>query len=393
VTPNAPNILLATAAGQIATISNVGTGVKLGDGTVGSAGAYLRYGNQTPIGSGGSGSSIAVISAGVTIDTANLTSTTGFTQGRYEFNGVTYTGKATFELTANPNFIFVGSTTAGNDSGSNPANRINVAQLLTLDGTPSNLNNKTVVFVNDGSINFGATTLTLGTGTVIDGFGNGHTVVVPGGTQPANVIGDTFVLGGGSFTDPNGAATLTANAAVNVLTLSSGNTVQNININGGNNQIIGSGTAGFTLNGVVQTNAAASAISLTNATGTIAMTGGSISGAAGNAFVIDGGNAAISYGGNITNSAAHSVVVQNRTGGSVTLSGAISDTGTGILVQNNTGGSTTFSGSGNTLNTGANQAVTLTNNTGATANFSGGNLASPRRAAPGSERAAAAPSA
>src|SRR6202011_5851346 len=143
-----------------------------------------------------------------------------------------------------------------------------------------------------------ATTLTLGAGTIIDGFGNG--VVVPSAAQPANVIGDTFVLGGGSFTDPNGAATLTANAAVNVLTLASGNTVQNININGGNNQIIGSGTAGFTLTGVVQTNAAASAINLTNATGTIAMTGGSISGAAGNAFVIDGGNAAISSGGRNT---------------------------------------------------------------------------------------------
>ncbi len=36
VTVNAPNILLATAAGETAVISNVGTGVKLGDGTVGS---------------------------------------------------------------------------------------------------------------------------------------------------------------------------------------------------------------------------------------------------------------------------------------------------------------------------------------------------------------------
>jgi hypothetical protein len=375
VTANAPNILLATAAGQTAVISNVGTGVKLGDSTVGSAGTYLRYGNQTPIGSGGSGSSIAVISGGVTIDTTNLTSTTGFMQGRYEFTGVTYTGKATFEQAANPNFIFVGSISAGNDNGSNPSNRIDVAQLLTLDGTPSNLNNKTVVFVNDGSINFGATTLTLGTGTTIDGFGNGHTVVVPGGTQPVNIIGDTFVLGGGSFTDPAGAATLTANASVNVLTLSSGNTVQDVNINGGNNQIIGSGTAGFTLNGVVQTSAGASAINLTNSTGTVAMTGGRISGAAGNSLVIDGGNSVVSYSGNITNSAAHSVVVQNRTGGSVTLSGVINDTGTGVLVQNNTGGTTTFSGAGDTFNTGANQAVTLTNNTGAMTNFTGGNLA------------------
>jgi hypothetical protein len=251
-----------------------------------------------------------------------------------------------------------------------------VAQLLTDDGTPSFLNNKTVVFVNaNGDINFAATTLTLDTGTTVDGFGNGATVVVPGGVQPPNVIGDTFVLGGGTFTDPRGAATLTANPAVNVLTLGNGDTVQNINITGGNNQIIGTGTAGLTLNGVVQTNAGASAISLTNSTGTIAMTGGSISGAAGDSFVINGGNSVVSYSGNITNTAGHSVVVETRTGGSATLSGVIHDTGTGILVQNNTGGTTTFSGTGDTLNTGANQAVTLTTNTGATVNFTGGNLA------------------
>src|SRR5262249_32891399 len=127
VTPNAPNILLATAAGQTAAISNVGTGVKLGDSSVGPAGAYLRYGNKNPIRHGGSGSSIAVIGGGVTIDTSNLTSTNGFTQGRYEFTGVTYTGLATFERTRNPNFIFVGSTSTGNNSGSNPSNTIGVA--------------------------------------------------------------------------------------------------------------------------------------------------------------------------------------------------------------------------------------------------------------------------
>src|SRR5262249_28133896 len=70
----APNILLATAAGQTAVISNVGTGVRLGDTTVGSAGAYLRYGNQTPIASGGSGRSNAGIRGGVTMCTCNLTS-------------------------------------------------------------------------------------------------------------------------------------------------------------------------------------------------------------------------------------------------------------------------------------------------------------------------------
>ena len=157
-----------------------------------------------------------------------------------------------------------------------------------------------------------------------------------------------------------------------MFTLSNGDTIQNINIDAGNNQIIGSGVAGFTLSGVNQTAANASAISLTNATGTITMTGGGISGAAGPSFFVSGGSATTSYSGTIANTAGHSVQVQGITGGSVTLSGAITDTGAGILVQNNIGGTVTFSGASDSIHAGANQAVTLTSNTGATVNFTGG---------------------
>jgi hypothetical protein len=61
-------------------------------------------------------------------------------------------------------------------------------------------------------------------------------------------------------------------------------------------------------------------------------------------------------------------------GGTVTLSGNINDTGSGINVSDNTEGVVTFSGSDKTLNTGANDAVTLANNTGATINFTNGGL-------------------
>jgi len=79
-----PNILLAKDASETASISNVATGVKMGE-PGNSAGAYFRFGNQTPL---NSGSSIAVLAGGITLDTTNLTSTNGFTQGRYEFAGV-----------------------------------------------------------------------------------------------------------------------------------------------------------------------------------------------------------------------------------------------------------------------------------------------------------------
>jgi hypothetical protein len=363
-----PNISLATGAGQTASISGVQTGVLLGNAANGSAGAYLRYGDQT------SGSSIAVNSGGFTIDTTDLMTVSASQRGRYEFNGVSFTGTASFE-SSNTSFIFVGSTSAGSASGGDPSDRISLANFLANDNTTGFLAGKTIIFVNDNGgagLTLGST-LNLGTGTTIESFGNNATVVVPGGVQPANVIG-TFHASGGTFTDANGAATLKAANTINLITLSNGDTVQNIDLTTGNNQIIGSNTAGFTLAGVLQTNANASAISLTNSTGTISMTGGSISGAGGPSFLINGGTSTVSYSGTITNTAGNSVEVESRTSGSVTLSGTITDTGLGILVQNNTGGTTTFSGASDSIHTGANQAITLANNTGSTTDFTGGGL-------------------
>lgn len=98
----------------------------------------------------------------------------------------------------------------------------------------------------------------------------------------------------------------------------------------------------------------------------------------GAAFVVNGGSGSIGHAGAISKSggAGRLVSIQNRTAGSVTLTGNLSSTGTstGILVDNCTGGTVTFSGGTKTLSTGTNQAVTLTNNTGATINFTGGGL-------------------
>jgi hypothetical protein len=398
VTTNAPNIKLATGVGQTAAISAVATGVRLGDGVLGSAGAYLRYGNQTPT---NSGSSIAVIAGGTTVDTGNLTSTTPFQQGRYEFTGVIFTGQATFESSSS-NFLFVGTNAAGAANGSNPNNRISTATFLASDNTAVFLAGKTIIFVNDDNvngINLGAATLNLGASTTIAGFGNGASIVVPGGVQPVNVIGDTFVPGGGTFSDAAGAATIHNNAGVNTITLNTGNTLSNFNLGNGGTSIVGTTFGTLTVNGVsinnttggainlttgtlagtgfgsVTSSAGTNGISLTGVTGTMSFGTGALSGASGATFNVSGGNATLTYSGTIANSTSRTVSVQSVTGGSITLSGAINDTGTGILVQNNTGGTINFTGAGSTLNTGANQAVTLATNTGAAINFSGSNLA------------------
>jgi hypothetical protein len=88
-------------------------------------------------------------------------------------------------------------------------------------------------------------------------------------------------------------------------------------------------------------------------------------------FIINGGASNVSFAGTILSSATgRSVQVQNHTGGAVSFSGGVTDTGLGVNLANNTGGSITFSGPSQTLNTSANTALTLSANNGATITFS-----------------------
>jgi hypothetical protein len=119
------------------------------------------------------------------------------------------------------------------------------------------------------------------------------------------------------------------------------------------------------------------AVDVEGVTGSVIANGGAISGTAATGLRVVGGSANVTYAGPISG-ATRAVEVRNRTGGAVTVSGAITNSGTGILVQDNTGGSAktvTFSGASVALSTGANAAVTLSNNAGTTINFTGGGLA------------------
>ena len=254
------NIHLGSAAGQTATINSVGTGVLLGNTIDGSAGAYLVYGNQTPNNSG------SQINADITLDTTHLTSVNGFTQGRYEFLGVGFTGIATFQQSTD--LLFVGSVAAGTGDGTSPENRMGAAELLALDANPANLDGKTVVLVNDNSgagIDLGANTLTLGENTTLDSFGNGQTFSTAG-TVPVNVIVDT-ISGGVTFTDPNGAATLTNNGSTDLVTLGNSDTIQNLILVGGTNSIFGSSVDRVDINNNTISGASVSAINLNSMTG------------------------------------------------------------------------------------------------------------------------------
>ncbi len=84
---------------------------------------------------------------------------------------------------------------------------------------------------------------------------------------------------------------------------------------------------------------------------------------------INGGSGSFSYSGPIsTSGAGRSVEVTNRTGGTATFSGAVTDTGSGINLGSNTGATINFSG-GITASTGTNAAFAASG--GGTVNVTG----------------------
>jgi hypothetical protein len=121
-------------------------------------------------------------------------------------------------------------------------------------------------------------------------------------------------------------------------------------------------------------------VSLTNlaTTGTFVLGTGALSGATGDAFLVNGGTGAVSYAGSVTSTTALAAHIIGKTGGTVTLAGDINPAvaARGIDVSNNGGGTTvTFSGSSKKISTGSATGVSVANNAGATVNFSGGGLA------------------
>ncbi|MEA3008920.1 MAG: hypothetical protein QOJ91_612, partial [Sphingomonadales bacterium] len=128
-----------------------------------------------------------------------------------------------------------------------------------------------------------------------------------------------------------------------------------------------SSTEGVHLQGLTGTFNAATGIIQTN-TGV-----GVLIGASGGATASSGGDVAFTYGGDISSAGTSTVEIQDRTGGTVTFSGVLTDgaiaTGqTGILIDGSAG---TVNFNGQTFisaGAGAGNGVTLTNNTG-TINF------------------------
>lgn len=227
-----------------------------------------------------------------------------------------------------------------------------------------------------------------------------------------------------SLTRPSGSAAFptmsTVNATKSIITNSSGN---GVNVGSGNTlrgftvgdttgsdingssfgtlrildvSLIGTGQALNLTTGTL-TGAGLDTLTSTNGTNNVSLTSvgtsggafnlsvnsttpGALSGASSDAFKVNGGSGSFSYSGNISNTNTLAANVQNKTGGTVTLSGDINPSGgsnaKGIsLSGNSTGANTiTFSGANKKISTGSGTGVNLSNNAGATINFTNGGL-------------------
>jgi len=246
----------------------------------------------------------------------------------------------------NDNIFISESATAYN----NAVTLLNGQRLIGQDST-STLASLTGLTPPSGSTPFPAMNSGNGTITKITtGAGNGITLNSASGSNLVNglTVGNTAGVGisGTNF----GTVTI---ADVSIDEPAATRTGQALSLT------TGAVTATF---GTVESSSGTNNVNLVSVTGNVNLGTGALSGATSNAFAVSGaGNTAtISYAGTITNTTASAVSIANKTGGTVTLSGLITGSGTG-----------------------ANGGISLLTNTGTTMNFTGGINLNMTGAAPG----------
>jgi hypothetical protein len=260
-----------------------------------------------------------------------------------------------------------GSLTATGGTISGPSQEAVKVATSTANITYAGTINKTLASIGidvqgqtAGTVTFSGATKTLSTST-----GNG-----------VNLVGNT----GGTINFSNGGLAISTTSGIG-FNATGGGTVSVTT--GVNNNTISSGTGtavnivGTTISGTgvtfasVSNSGAANGIVIDNAGGgAFTANGGSIANATTRGVRVNAGNGNVNYAGSVSTSggASRSVEVSNRTGGTVTLSGAITDTSLGVSLTSNSGATITFGGN-LSLSTGVNNALTATG--GGTINLSG----------------------
>jgi uncharacterized repeat protein (TIGR01451 family) len=274
-------------------------------------------------------------------------------------DGLTDTGTVTFTITNRIWWVDSNAPGGGDGRSTSPFNTISAAQ------TASAIND--IIFIYNRGANY-TDGFVLKNGQRLCGHGSNlqscSGITPPTGTTfPAVATNPTIINAAGA------GITLAQNNTIYGITIGSTTgfgitgtnfgtlTGQNLTINTSSGALsLTTGTANVTFNAITSSGGVNN-INLGSVGGTLNLGSGALSGSTSHAFLVNGGSATISYIGTIGNSTADAVNIQSKTGGIVSLSGAVTSTGTGISLSSNTGATINFTG-GIALTTTGNEAFT-----------------------------------
>ncbi|MEQ1517816.1 MAG: Ig-like domain-containing protein, partial [Usitatibacteraceae bacterium] len=333
-----------------------------------------------------SGGTVTMTTAGVGLGQFTYDPPPGFTGAdTFNYTVTNLAGSRTAQVTINisasakPWFVDVDQATNGDGRLTRPFNTLASLQAIN-DGIGAHPKANDTLFLYESASNYsGPITLLSGQKLIgqdaTTGFDAASAITFTASALPRPVMNSA-----------NGTRATIVSAGAGISIGAAGNTVRGLSIGNSTDAISASAFGTLTVADVsINTNGRAlnlvngalaatfdsvtaagglNGVTLTNTTGTVTLGAGALSGASGATFAVTGGTATISYGGTITQSNAARVVdIQNKTGGTVTFSGAItssSGTGLGINLNTNTGATINFTG-GITLTTNANNAFAATN--------------------------------
>ena len=246
---------------------------------------------------------------------------------------------ATVSIPVQNKVWYVNDANASNGTGTSTSPFNVLSSVSGTTGNPSGSGDYIFLFGSSTAYG-GGITLKANQTLVSQSFGltvNGHTIVAASGANP------TITNSGGDG-----------------VTVASGDTIEGITVaNTSGNGVTASNVNSFTLDSTDQ---------IQNTTG--------------NALDINGGNGTIADGATITtaSSGGHSISIQNRTGGTITNSGSITDDGKGIVLSSNAGSEIDFTAK-IVASTGSNTAFNATNGGTLTATGAGSTLTTTTAAA------------
>ncbi len=343
------DLTTGTVDGELATLSSSGaaTGLNLVGigGSLSATGGLLQTSTTTGVNVSGGDATLALANA-VSNAAGRTVAVSGRTGGTVDFSGsVTATGGTGILLQNN-----TAGTVAFSGSAKSLSTGANAA--LTISGNSA--------------------------GTAFDFTGGGLALQT---TSAAGISfgGDgTVTVAGANNTIETGAGTAISGDTFGTLNLE----MQQVQSLSGTALDLRAGTVGGAGITDLYSTDGGKGVNLENLAGTLTVAGGTVSGATQAGLRVQGGAGIIDFGADISSPTDSAVAIFGRSGGTVTVSGTItqgsagSPVGRGIWVRDGSGAAAvTFSGSTKELFTGANTAVTVTGNaSGNTVGFTGGNL-------------------